>query len=84
MAGILADDEPDYRPDPRPAALVLLTIAVGIRMFIERTREMRERRIHPQAVANSRKAVEMLEAVQAADNFRKLFEVPVLMQNRKY
>lgn len=24
------------------------------------------------------------EAVQAADNFRNLFEVPILMQNRKH
>ena len=35
------------------AALVFLAIAVGIRMFIVRTRVMRERRIHPHAVENS-------------------------------
>lgn len=36
-----------------PVAMGFLIIAVGIRMFIERTREMRERRIHLHAVENS-------------------------------
>ena len=35
------------------AALVFLAIAVGIRMFIVRTREMHEHRIDPHAVDNS-------------------------------
>ena len=60
------------------AAMAFLTIAVGIRLFLDRSREMREKCIHPQAVATSRKIAEKLEAVQAADNFRNLFEVPVL------
>ena len=78
------DREPNHRPDtapPPPAAVVLLTITVGIRMFIVRTRVMRERRIHPQAVANSRQAVERREAVRAADNLRNLFEAPVLFHS---
>ena len=58
--------------------MAFLTIAVGIRLFLDRSREMREKRIHPQAVATSRKIAEKLEAVQAADNFRNLFEVPIL------
>ena len=60
------------------AAMAFLTIAVGIRLFIDRSREMRERRVHPQAVATSRQMAERLQSVQSADNFRNLFEVPVL------
>ena len=69
---------PIIAPTLTLAAVVLLTITVGIRMFIVRTRVMRERRIHPQAAANSRQAVERREAVRAADNLRNLFEAPVL------
>lgn len=58
--------------------LVLLTTVVGTRLFVERIREMRERRIPPQSVSTSRQVAERLQAVQAADNFRNLFEVPVL------
>ena len=61
-----------------PAAMAFLTIAVGIRLFIDRSREMRDRRVHPQAVATSRQMAERLQSVQSADNFRNLFEVPVL------
>lgn len=60
------------------AAMVALTLAVGIRLCVQRLREMRQRRIPPQAVATSRQAAEQLHAVQAADNFRNLFEMPVL------
>ena len=60
------------------ATMAFLTIAVGIRLFIDRSREMRERRVHPQAVATSRQMAERLQSVQSADNFRNLFEVPVL------
>ena len=60
------------------ASMAFLTIAVGIRLFIDRSREMRERRVHPQAVSTSRQMAERLQSVQSADNFRNLFEVPVL------
>ena len=60
------------------AAMAFLTIAVGIRLFIDRSREMRERRVHPQTVSTSRQMAERLQSVQSADNFRNLFEVPVL------
>ena len=46
------------------AAMAFLTIAVGIRLFIDRSREMRERRVHPQAVATSRQMAERLQSVQ--------------------
>jgi hypothetical protein len=59
-------------------ALVLLTAAVGARLLFCRVREMRRKRIHPQAAATSVQVAARLEDVRAADNFRNLFEVPVL------
>lgn len=60
------------------AGQVALTGAVGARLLVERLREMRVRRIAPQQLATSRDVAERLQSVQAADNFRNLFEVPVL------
>jgi hypothetical protein len=59
-------------------AMVLLAVAVGGAMLFARVQDMRRKRIHPQALANSATMAEHLENVQAADNFRNLFEVPVL------
>ncbi len=59
-------------------ALVLLTFAVAMRMLAARVAEMRAKRIHPQAVATSAQIAARLENSQAADNFRNLFETPVL------
>jgi hypothetical protein len=59
-------------------ALVLLTFVVGARLLFTRVQEMRQKRIHPQAASTSVKMAARLENVQAADNFRNLFEVPVL------
>jgi hypothetical protein len=59
-------------------ALVLLTFAVGVRLLYVRTVEMREKRVHPQAASNSLQMAAKLQNVQAADNFRNLFETPVL------
>jgi hypothetical protein len=59
-------------------ALVILTSLVGARLLYTRVREMREKRIHPQAAATSVQMAARLVDVQAADNFRNLFEVPVL------
>jgi hypothetical protein len=58
--------------------LVLVTFVVGAWLFFTRAREMRQKHIHPQAVATSLQMAARLENVQAADNFRNLFEVPVL------
>jgi hypothetical protein len=60
-------------------ALVFLTFIVGARLLFTRVQEMREKRIHPQAASTSVKLAACLENVQAADNFRNLFEVPVLL-----
>lgn len=58
--------------------MVLLTVAVGARLLFVRTKEMREKRVHPQAASTSLQMAARLQDVQAADNFRNLFEVPVL------
>jgi hypothetical protein len=58
-------------------AQVLLTLVVAIRMYHARIAELRSRRIRPQELATSRGAAS-LENVAAADNFRNLFELPVL------
>lgn len=59
-------------------AMVLLTLVVGARLLFARTQEMKRKRVHPQAAATSIQMAARLENVQAADNFRNLFETPVL------
>lgn len=59
-------------------ALVALTFIVAVRMYVVRIGEMKARRIAPQSVATSRAAAERLEQTGPADNFRNLFELPVL------
>lgn len=59
-------------------AMVALTIVVWLRMYLSRVGEMRRERIHPQAVALSAQMAERLKDTRAADNFRNLFELPVL------
>jgi hypothetical protein len=59
-------------------AMVLLTFVVGGRLLFVRVSEMRAKRLHPQAVATSIQMAARVENVQPADNFRNLFETPVL------
>ena len=59
-------------------ALVLLTAVVWVRLYVERIRELKQRRIDPQSLATSASAGQTMQRVQASDNFRNLFEVPVL------
>jgi hypothetical protein len=59
-------------------ALVLLTAIVWIRLYVERIRELRQRRIDPQALATAAFTAQTLQRVQASDNFKNLFEMPVL------
>ena len=61
-----------------PTVLAFLTGFVWLRMGSDRLGELRSRRIHPQQVATSKQMSESLQTVQSADNFRNLFEVPVL------
>ncbi|TWI04502.1 hypothetical protein IP90_00635 [Luteimonas cucumeris] len=59
-------------------AMVALTLVVWLRMFFMRVGQMKRERIHPQAVATSAQATARLTDSRAADNFRNLFELPVL------
>jgi hypothetical protein len=59
-------------------ALAALTFVVWLRMFFVRVGEMRRLRIHPQSVATSPQAAQRFVDTRAADNFRNLFELPVL------
>lgn len=58
--------------------MVALTLAVWLRMYVARIGEMKRERIHPQAVATSVQMAARLTDTRAADNFRNLFELPVL------
>lgn len=69
--------------DPKPlflpaAAMAALTCLVWIRLYVVRIGQMRRERIHPQTVATSAQASAKLTQSTAADNFRNLFELPVL------
>jgi len=60
------------------SAMVGLTALVWVKLYADRLGEMRVKRIDPQALSTARAAAGKLERTQAADNFRNLFEVPVL------
>jgi hypothetical protein len=59
-------------------AMAALCFVVWWRMYFMRIGEMKRERIHPQAVALSAQAAARLTDSRAADNFRNLFELPVL------
>ncbi len=59
-------------------AMVALTLAVWLRLFFSRVGEMKRERIHPQSVALAGQAATKFTDTRAADNFRNLFELPVL------
>ena len=58
--------------------MAALSFVVWWRMYFMRIGEMKRERIHPQAVALSAQAAARLTDSRAADNFRNLFELPVL------
>jgi hypothetical protein len=60
------------------SGLVLLTALIWVKLYADRLSEMRAKRIAPQELASVRVAAGRLEKTAAADNFRNLFEVPVL------
>lgn len=60
------------------AAMVLLTAMVWVWLYVERIGEMRVKRISAQRLSTTAAARELLQKTNAADNFRNLFEVPVL------
>lgn len=59
-------------------AMVLLTMIVAALLYVRRVGEMKARRIPPQSVAAARDMAGKLDDVRAADNYRNLFEAPVL------
>ncbi|NUS38543.1 MAG: hypothetical protein HOQ02_05915 [Lysobacter sp.] len=59
-------------------AMAALTFVVWWRMYFMRVAEMTRERIHPQSVATSVEMAARLKDTRAADNFRNLFELPVL------
>lgn len=59
-------------------AQVVIVALVAVRLYATRIAEMRARRINPQSLATTRTAAGALQDIAAADNFRNLFEVPVL------
>jgi hypothetical protein len=61
-----------------PAVLALLTAVVFGRLYSDRIAEIRARRIHPQQLATSKQSADTLQNVTASDNYRNLFEAPVL------
>jgi hypothetical protein len=59
------------------AAMALLTFVVGFAMYRRRFAEIRRRRVRVQSLATPA-GMAALEDTAAADNFRNLFEMPVL------
>ncbi|MGN6224676.1 MAPEG family protein [Pseudoxanthomonas sp.] len=59
-------------------AMAGLTFLVWIRLYHLRLGEMARKRIDAQALASSAEAARLLDDTRASDNFRNLFEVPVL------
>ena len=58
--------------------MAALTFVVMGRMGVERLGQLARERIHPQAVATSAQMAARIKDSRAADNFRNLFELPVL------
>ncbi len=69
-----------YKPILLPLlAQVLLTFLVWIYMYITRLREIQKQDIEPQQLAQRSRAQTLLAAVAGpADNFKNLFEMPLL------
>ena len=69
-----------YQPILMPMlSMVLLTFLVWLFMYITRLSEMNSRKIHPQQLATRAEAASVLKRSAApADNFKNLFEMPVL------
>jgi len=59
-------------------AMVALTFVVAVVMYRRRVAVMKGERIHPQSVALSAQIAQRLTDTRASDNYRNLFELPVL------
>jgi hypothetical protein len=60
------------------AAMVFVTLLVWIKLYVDRVGEMNALGLDPQSVRNSSLGSGVLKKVESADNFKNLFEVPVL------
>jgi len=60
------------------AAMVLVTALVWIKLYVDRLAELGELKVDPQSIRNSTVAAGVLKRVESSDNFKNLFEVPVL------
>ncbi|MEN1939480.1 MAPEG family protein [Luteimonas sp. MJ246] len=58
--------------------LVALTFVVAVVMYRRRVSVMKRERVHPQSVALSAQIAQRLTDTRASDNYRNLFELPVL------
>jgi hypothetical protein len=59
-------------------AMVALTVAVTVRMFLERVRQIRADRIPFREIPSGSQMATRFADTRAADNYRNLFELPVL------
>ncbi|HEX6831984.1 MAG TPA: MAPEG family protein [Rudaea sp.] len=59
-------------------AMALLTFVVAVRMFQVRIAQIKRERIRLQTIATSSQAAQKLTESGPADNYRNLFELPVL------
>ena len=59
-------------------AMVALTVAVTVRMFLERVRQIRAERIPFREIPSGSQMATRFADTRAADNYRNLFELPVL------
>jgi hypothetical protein len=58
--------------------MVLLTFSVMMRMLTKRIAQMKANKIHPQSISTSVELAAKMPDSRVADNFRNLFETPVL------
>jgi hypothetical protein len=63
---------------PPLLAMIALVAAVWVRLYIDRISELRSQRIPLQDIATARQMAERMNNTNAADNFKNLFEMPVL------
>jgi hypothetical protein len=57
---------------------VLLTFIVCGTLFVRRITELQRRKINPQKISTSLQSSTVIEDLRASDNFKNLFEVPIL------
>jgi hypothetical protein len=58
--------------------MITLTFMVWVRLYVDRISELRSRRISAQDISTPRQMAERLNNTNASDNFKNLFEMPVL------